>query len=489
MNNEKMTIKDLEPRCVWNNFDRLTKIPRASKHEELVSAYLEDFGRKLGLETERDSVGNVLIHKPASKGMEGRSKVILQAHMDMVPQKDRDKVHDFLKDPIETHIELIDGEQWVMADRTTLGADDGLGCAAIMAVLESDTLRHGPVDGFFTIGEETGMTGVRNVKQGFLSGDYLINFDSETEGELYVGCCGGYDFNAIFNFERIQIPEGYVALEIAFTGMLGGHSGMDIEKGRVNANKIASRCVLPLARDMGCMLVSFDGGDMRNAIPREALAVVAVPPASVGEVKGFVEHFTAEVKNEAGKVDPNVTISVSVTEASSAIETEVALNILKAVVSCPDGVYKMSLDIEGVVDSSNNIAIVKTDGDIVKVTCMLRGLTDSIKMAEAEAVRSIFEMAGAEYTFSGWYSGWKPDMSSPVLIKMKEAYRKLFGTDPQVKALHGGLECGILSGVFPEIQMISCGPTLCSPHSPDERALVSSVARWWKLIEITLETI
>lgn len=484
-----MTVRELEPQCVWNNFDRLTAIPRASRHEEQVSAFLEGFGRNLGLQTERDSVGNVLIHKPASPGMEGRPKVILQAHMDMVPQKDKDKVHDFLTDPIKTHIEVIDGEQWVMADRTTLGADDGLGCAAIMAVLESDTLRHGPVDGFFTIGEETGMTGVRNVKPGFLSGDYLINFDSETEGELYVGCAGGYDFNAQFNFERVQVPQDHVSLELTFEGMLGGHSGMDIEKGRLNANKIASRCILPLVRDKGCMLVSFVGGDMRNAIPREAVVVITVPRDKMDEVAGFVGEFSAEVKNEAGAVDPDFVISIRQTESGPAIERESALNLLRAVVSCPDGVFRMSLDIEGVVDSSNNIAIVRTDCQSAKVTCMLRGLTDSLKIAEAQAVRSIFEMAGAEFVFSGWYSGWKPNMNSPVLKKMKETYVSLFGSEPAVKALHGGLECGILSGVYPDIQMISCGPTLCSPHSPDERALVTSVSKWWKLIVSTLESI
>lgn len=482
-----MTIRDLEPQCVWQNFYKISRIPRSSKHEEQISSYIEDFGKRLGLDTECDSVGNVLIHKPASPGMEGKRKIILQAHMDMVPQKDKDKEHDFLTDPIETHIQSINGEQWVMADRTTLGADDGLGCAAIMAVLESKTLRHGPVDGFFTIGEETGMTGVRNVKHGFLSGDFLINFDSETEGELYVGCAGGYDFNAVFNFERVRMPDGYIPIELSFEGMLGGHSGMDIDKCRLNANKVASRCILPLVRDKGCFLVSFNGGNMRNAIPREALVVVAAPRQAADDIVSFAQHFSYDIKNESGKADADFRIAVRGTDASSVIENDVALNLLRAVAACHDGVFRMSLDIDGVVDSSNNIAIVETDSVSAHVTCMLRGITDSLKIAQAEAVRSIFEMAGAECVFSGWYSGWKPNMSSEILMKMQNEYLRLFGVYPSVRALHGGLECGILSGIFPEIQMISCGPTIISPHSPNERVLVPSVSRWWKLIVSTLE--
>lgn len=485
----RMTIRELDPKCLWEQFYKLTLVPRPSKHEGQVSLFMEEFGRNLGLKTERDSAGNVIIHKGATPGMENRKKVILQAHMDMVPQKRKDKVHNFETDPIITKIVNIDGEEWVMADGTTLGADDGLGCAIIMAILASKDLKHGAVDGFFTTGEETGMTGIRKVGPDLLDGDILINFDSETEGELYVGCAGGYDFNATFSYEEEPIPEGYSSFEIILDGLLGGHSGLDIEKCRGNANKITARFLLPLLRDYDCRLVSIDGGNMRNAIPRESMSVVAIPDSNIDKALSAVESLIDDVRKELGPIDPNVKVSIRPAVADMAIAKDVALNFVKAVASCPDGVYRMSLEIEGVVDSSNNLSIMHSEGGTIKVTCMLRGVTDSLKISEAEAVRSIFELAGAECILSGWYSGWRPKMDADILKCMIDIYSKMYGHKPAVKALHGGLECGILSSVYPHMEMISCGPTLCSPHSPDERALVSSVAKLWKFIVETLQKI
>ena len=481
-----MTIHDLNPQCVWKNFYALTQIPRPSKHEEKAVAFLVKFGKDLGLETFRDEVGNVIIRKPATKGMEDRKGIILQAHVDMVPQKNNDKVHDFTKDPIETRVVHKEDGDWLYANGTTLGADDGLGVAAAMAVLESKDLAHGPIEALITVDEETGMTGANALKPGLLKGDILINLDSETEGELYVGCAGGLDCNAVFNYREEPLPKGYKVFSVNVKGLRGGHSGMDIHEGRGNANKVMARVLLPLLRDMDCKLCSIEGGNLRNAIPREAVAVVAVPADTVDDFKKVVEETDAVVRKEIGLIDPNVTITCEPAKAKTVIAGRTALKLVKAIYACPNAVDRMSLAVKDLVESSNNLAIVKSEAGKIRIRCLMRSSTDSIKYDLAEAFRATFELAGAKVSFAGGYSGWSPNMESPILKTMRAQYKKLYGVEPAVMAIHAGLECGIMGGIYPNWDMISCGPTLKSPHSPDERCYIPSVEKWWNFIKAVL---
>ena len=484
-----MTILELKPECVWKNFHALTQIPRPSKHEAKAALHIEEFGKKLGLETIRDEVGNVIIRKPAAKGKEKCKGIILQAHIDMVPQKDDAKKHDFLKDPITTRIVDFEGQKWVMADGTTLGADNGMGCAAMMAVLEAKDIAHGPIECIFTVDEEQGMGGAFGLKPDIIKGDILINLDSETEGELYVGCAGSVNCNAEFKYKEEDMPKGYKAFTLKVEGLRGGHSGMDIHEGRCNANKILSRILLPLLRDMDCLLSSINGGTMRNAIPRDASAVVAVPSDEVDDVKTLVDDIFATVKKEYGRIDPGVSITI---EASKARKVKViggnkGLKIVKALIACPNGVDRMSLEVKGLVESSNNLAIIKTENGKLFVGTFMRAATDSIKYDHAESFRSVFELAGAKVSFDGTHSGWSPNSDSPILKKMQAKYKELFGVEPAVMAIHAGLECGILGATYPNWDMISCGPTLKSPHSPAEKVLVPSVEKWWNYLVAVLE--
>ena len=482
-----MEIKDLTPQLVWKNFYSLTRIPRPSKKEGKVAEFLYGFGKSLGLETIRDEAGNIIIRKPATPGMEGRKGVILQGHMDMVPQKNADTVHDFEKDPIET---WVDGE-WVRAKGTTLGADNGLGVAVAMSVLESTDLKHGPVEVLVTVDEETGMTGARALKPGILKGDILINLDSETEGELYVGCAGGLDITASLPYSTAAMPAGYKPFLLTVKGLKGGHSGMDIILYRANANKVMARVLLPLLRDMGVKLLSVDGGSLRNAIPREAFAQIAVPEDRTAQVKEHVDAVLAAVRAEYAATDPDVSVFVEEQAASPSeyIDDSAALAALRAVYGCPDGVWRMSDAVPGLVETSNNTAIVKSEGGKIFVKTLMRSSVDSAKDAMAEQARAVFELAGFSVEFSGGYPGWAPDSSSPILHTMKEVYKGLYGKEPAVMAIHAGLECGILGGAYPHWDKDSCGPTIMSPHSPDERVNVESVGKWWRFVAATLENI
>lgn len=475
-----MTIKDLNPQLVWKNFYSLTQIPRPSKKEEKAVEFLYQFGKNLGLETIKDEVGNIIIRKPATPGMENKVGVILQAHIDMVPQKNADKVHDFEKDPIET---IVDGD-WVKANGTTLGADNGLGVAVAMSVLESKDLAHGPIEALITIDEETGMTGARALKPGVLKGEILINLDSETEGELYVGCAGGLDVTAEFNLKECPAPAaGYVPFMLNVKGFQGGHSGMDIVLYRANANKMMARVLLPLMRDNGVLLASIDGGSLRNAIPREAFAHILVPAGAVDAVKASVAKAYSEIKAEYAAKDPNAEIFLADADAPATYISEAdALRFVKAVHCCPNGVERMSDAMPGLVETSNNMAIVKTESGKGFVKTLMRGSVDSAKEAFAEDIRCLFELAGARVDFSGGYSGWAPNMNSPILSTMKKVYNDLYGKEPAVMAIHAGLECGILGGTYPNWDMISCGPTIMSPHSPDERTNWRTVEKWWNFV-------
>ena len=481
-----MTIHDLNPQCVWKNFYALTQIPHPSKHEEKISKILYQWGKDLGLESFRDEVGNVIIRKPATKGMEKCKGIVLQAHMDMVPQKNNDKKHDFTKDPIETVVKEKEDGLWLYANGTTLGADDGLGVAAAMAVLESKELKHGPVEALFTVDEETGMNGAFALKGGLLQGDILINLDSETEGELYVGCAGGVDWEASVKFKEEPMPKGYKAFKVAAKGLRGGHSGMEINEGRGNASRFLIRALLPMLRDMDCKLVSIEGGNLKNAIPREAEAIVAVPADSVEDVKLLVEQTDDVLRKEYGKVEKDFKVSIEPAKAKTVIAGNTALKFIKVLYVCPDGIDRMSLEIDGLVESSNNLAIVKSgDGKFIS-SGLMRGATDSIKFDQAEALRCAFELAGGKVVFEGAYSGWAPNLDSPILKTMKAQYKALYKVEPAVMAIHAGLECGILGATYTNWDMVSCGPTLKSPHSPDERCYIPSVEKWWNFIVAAL---
>jgi len=480
-----MTIHDLKPQAVWKHFHALNQIPRPSKHEEKVAAYLEQFGKDLGFNSFQDEVGNVIIRKPATPGMENRKCVLLQAHMDMVPQKNSDVKHDFLTDPIKTRVvgDLL------YATGTTLGADDGLGVAIGMAVLESKDIKHGPIECLFTTDEETGMTGANALKPGFLKADTLINLDSEAEGELYVGCAGGVDVNAKFTYKRVPMPGKYAAKDIHITGLKGGHSGMEINQERGNSNKLMARILLPLMENMDARLISFQGGNMRNAIPREADAIIAIPESKMNEAEKFVNSLIADIKKELELSDAGLVIIMKDGAPGDCIVKDNGVNLVKAVMACPAGVAGMSLTMEGMVETSNNLSIVETNDYDANICTLVRGSNDSSKLAHAYTVKAVFELAGANVTLDGEYSGWQPNMESSILKLMQKKYKEVFGKEAKIKGIHAGLECGILGGIYPNWDMVSCGPTLMSPHSPDERVEIASVDKLWKLIKATLEDI
>ncbi|MGM9747420.1 MAG: aminoacyl-histidine dipeptidase [Candidatus Cryptobacteroides sp.] len=490
-----MTIKDLNPSEVWNNFYELTRIPRPSKKEGKAIDYMYAFGKSLGLETIRDEVGNIIIRKDATPGMENRKGVILQGHIDMVPQKNADTVHDFEKDPIET---WIDGD-WVRAKGTTLGADNGLGVAMAMAVLQSNEIKHGPLEVLVTMDEETGMTGAQALKPGMLNGDILINLDSETEGELYVGCAGGLDATITANYTPVDEPEGHLCYSVAVKGFKGGHSGMDIIKYRVNANKVMARTLWRLINEASVKLIDFEGGTLRNAIPREAFATVYVPEDKVELAKSIVSQVEAEVKGEYAMADPDgyfvfepyqcVEGEVCDGECCKYVPEDLAKKYIAAIVAFPDGVERMSDAVPGLVETSNNMAVVRIEKGELVLKSLLRSSVDSAKEALAMKMSCFAEMIGAKAEYTGGYSGWAPNANSTILRIMKEVYKNMFGNEPAVMAIHAGLECGMLGGTYPNWDMISCGPTLLSPHSPDERANIPSVAKCWEFLKAVLENI
>lgn len=481
-----MNIANLEPKEVWGYFYQLTQIPRPSKKEQKAVEFVRDFGRNLGLETIIDEVGNVLIRKPATKGNENMKGVILQAHLDMVPQKNSDKAHNFETDPIEAY---VDGE-WVTANGTTLGADNGMGVAAAMAVLASKTIEHGPIEALFTIDEETGMTGAFGLKTGFLKGDILINLDSEDEGELYVGCAGGLDGTFTFDYNEEVLPAGYAAYKVSVTGLKGGHSGMDIILGRGNANKVMIRFLKQATTKFGARLASIEGGSLRNAIPREAFAVLAVPENRADEFKASVQSFVDIVRAELSVTEPDLKMNIENTKApASVMDVTTQSNLINAVYGCPNGVMRMSDAMPGLVETSTNLAIVKSENGQAKVACLMRSSVDTAKDDLANMMDSIFNMAGAKCEFTGAYPGWKPNMESAILHTMKDVYEKMYGKTPEIKAIHAGLECGLIGGVYPNLDMVSCGPTIRFPHSPDEKVKIDTVDKWWRFLVETLKNI
>ena len=478
------TILSLAPQNVWKHFYSLTQIPRPSGHLKKIQEFLLNFGKSVGVESSQDEVGNIIYLKPATPGMENRKIVILQAHMDMVPQKNNDTVHDFEKDPIETY---IDGD-WVKAKGTTLGADNGMGVAAIMAVMEDKTLKHGPLVGLITSDEETGMFGAFGLKPGTVEGDILLNLDSEDEGELYIGCAGGEDLTATLEYKEVETDPADIALKVTLKGLRGGHSGLEINQGRANANKLMARFMNQvIAYDEAC-LVSWQGGNMRNAIPRECEVVITVPAEEEADVMEYIAECEALWNEEYHVHETPISFkAVRVELPKTMVPDEIKDNLVDAIYACQNGVMRMIPTILDTVETSSNLAIVTIGGGKAEIKILARSSRDSMKDYLNTALESCFSMAGMEVVRSGGYSGWEPNVDSPILKAMKESYQAQFGIEPAVKVIHAGLECGIIGAVVPGLDMISFGPTLRSPHSPDERCLIPTVSKFYDFLVATLE--
>jgi dipeptidase D len=479
-------MRKLEPKQLWNYFHDITTIPHPSGKEKQLAEYIIKFGRDHKLETIVDKVGNVIIRKPAAKGMENRKGVILQTHIDMVPQKNSDKKHDFGKDPIET---IVDGD-WVKANGTTLGSDNGIGVASALSVLASKGLRHGPVEALFTIDEETGMTGAKGLKKGILKGDILLNLDSEDEGELYVGCAGGIDVSAVKKYTEEKSPRGMAAYKIIAKGLKGGHSGVDISLGRANSNKIMFRFLMQAEADFGIRLAEAAGGDLRNAIPRESYSVVLVAGIKAKQFEKFVRQYEKMYRDEFAETEPSLAFKCEKTVCPPKVMSRTdQYRIIRAVFACPNGIQRMSQTMKSLVETSNNLAVIKCRGGNFEAHNLTRSSVDSSKEATAWKIAAVFHLIDARVTLSGSYPGWKPNMESPILKTMSGVYNKMFGKIPEIKAIHAGLECGILGGVYPNLDMISFGPTIRFPHSPDEKVNIPSVMKFYDFLCETLKKV
>jgi len=479
-------IDQLQPRALWSIFSELCAIPRPSKNEEKVVEYVKNFGESLQLVTLVDEAGNIIIKKPATPGMENRKGMVLQSHLDMVPQKNSDKKHDFLKDPIEAY---IDGD-WVTANGTTLGADNGIGVASILAILKADDIVHGPLEALLTIDEETGMTGAFALKPGQLDGQILINLDSEEEGELYVGCAGGIESNIRFSLDEQPAPKGSIAYELSVRGMKGGHSGLDINLGRGNSIKVLNRILWSSLNKYGVSLAHGEGGSLRNAIPREADAVITVPENNKKAFETFIQNITLTITNELQATEPDLQIKLEETDMpEKIIENEQAKKLIGALYACPNGVIRMSDAVPGLVETSTNLAVFRAGKGSATLQCLLRSSVDTAKHELAGRMAAVFELAGGEVEFTGEYPGWKPNKDSVILSICRLVYEQKFGKKPDVKAIHAGLECGIIGGIYPGLDMISFGPTIQYPHSPDEKVNIASVLKFWNFLLETLKNI
>ena len=477
-------IRNLSPQHVWGYFHDLTQIPRPTGHMDAVTRYILAFGKESGLETLQDKTGNIVIRKPATPGMEHCKTVIIQGHLDMVPQKNAATVHNFETDPIDAY---IDGD-WVTARDTTLGADNGIGVALALAVLSDNTLKHGPVEALFTVNEEVGMDGAFGLKPGFLKGEILINADSEEEGELFVGCAGGADLNISFQFkEDIAIPEGDVAVKLSLTGLKGGHSGVDIHLGRANANKLMFRFLKEAVRDYGARLSSIDGGSLRNAIPREAVAIITIPGDNVEALWELVADYQDMFRTEYQGIEESVLFVAEPAELpASLIPEEIQDDLINAIEGCQNGVISMLADFPGTVETSTNLASVKKSDQLIEIKILTRSSSESRKEQICSSLESVFALAGAKVEYGSSYGGWQPNIKSEILGVMQRVYEQKFGRTPNVKVMHAGLECGIIQTVYPDMDMISFGPDLQYPHSPDERVSISSVQKVWTFLTETL---
>lgn len=479
-------IRQLEPKALWNKFADLNAVPRPSKKEARVIAFMKDFGKSLGLETIEDEVGNVIIKKPATAGMENRTTVVMQSHLDMVHQKNNDTVFDFDTQGIKMFIE----GDWVKAKGTTLGADNGLGVATIMAILESTDIPHPAIEALFTIDEETGMTGAMGLKGDLLSGGILLNLDTEEDDEIGVGCAGGIDVTASRTYNEEETPEFKIGYKIEVKGLQGGHSGMQIHEGLGNANKIMNRLLFGGFENFGLRISEIDGGSLRNAIPRESRAIVAIDAINEETFISEIQELGNTIKKEFKTMEPDLEIKVLKSETPKTImDLGIQEGLIRALYAALNGVYRMSADIPDLVETSNNIARVLVKDGYIKIGCLTRSSVESSKLDLANALRATFELTGCEVEFSGAYPGWTPNMGSKILKVMTKIYEELNGEKPHVAACHAGLECGILGQNYPDMDMISFGPNIKGAHSPDERAQISSVQKYWKFVLEILKAI
>ncbi|MBJ6118353.1 aminoacyl-histidine dipeptidase [Pontibacter sp. BT310] len=479
-------IRELEPKALWNYFTDLNAVPRPSKKEERVIQFMKDFGNSLGLETMVDEIGNVIIKKPATAGMENRQTILLQSHLDMVHQKNAETNFDFNSQGIEMFVE----GDWVKAKGTTLGADNGIGVATIMALLASDNIPHPPLEALFTIDEETGMTGALGLKGGMLEASIMLNLDTEDDTELTIGCAGGVDVTATGNYSSETATANSTGFRLSIKGLTGGHSGMDIHLGRGNANKLMNRILAQAAEQFGVQVSEIDGGSLRNAIPRESFAVVAVTQDKAKAFEEFVATQKDILKKEYNTTDPNLEVTIEATTAPTQVLAQDFQNkLLRSIYACPNGIYRLSPDIENLVQTSNNVARVLVKNGEYSIQCLTRSSVDSEKMDLANAIRSTFELAGAAVTFKGSYPGWTPLPGAAIVQVMSDLYRELFDGEPHVNACHAGLECGIVGGNYPDMEMISFGPNIRGAHSPDEKVQISSVQKYWGFLLETLERI
>jgi len=472
-------VRALEPKALWNKFADLNAVPRPSKKEERVIQFMKDFGAKLGLETIEDEVGNVIIKKPATAGMEDRVTIVMQSHLDMVHQKNNDTVFDFDTQGIEMY---VDGD-WVKAKGTTLGADNGLGVATIMAILESTDIPHPPIEALFTIDEETGMTGAMGLKGGLLTGDILLNLDTEEDDEIGVGCAGGVDVTARRTYDEEETPEFKTGYQVEVKGLQGGHSGMQIHEGLGNANKIMNRVLFDGFENFGLRISQIEGGSLRNAIPRESKAIIAIDAIHEDAFLAEMKEQANTIKKELKTMEPDLEILVTKTETPEKImDLGVQEGVTRAIYAALNGVYRMSADIPELVETSNNIARVTIKDGEIEIACLTRSSVESSKLDLANTLRATFELTGCEVEFSGDYPGWTPNMDASILKVMTNIYERLNNEKPHVAACHAGLECGILGQNYPDMEMISFGPNIKGAHSPDERAQISSAQKYWKFV-------
>lgn len=477
-------IKNLKPEIVWRNFDALTQVPRPSGHLEKIQSFLLDFAKKKGLECFKDPADNIIMRKSASKGYENRKGIILQAHMDMVPQKAPESKHDFEKDAIETHIE----GDWVMANHTTLGADDGLGLAIIMAVMESDDLKHGPIEALITADEETGMFGANGLPTGELHGEYYINLDSESWGEFVIGSAGGIDITAELDYKEVDTDKDDVAIKITLKGLRGGHSGLEINEGRANANKLMVRFVRAAIAELDARLASWNGGNMRNAIPFEASVILTIQKENVDALKELVDDWKVEFNEEYKGIENNILFfTEEVSTPATEVPEEIQDNLIDAIYACQNGVVRMIPAIPDVVETSSNLAIISIGDGKASFKILARSSSEEMKNYIAESLQSCFNMAGMKVTLSGDYGGWAPNNESKLLKILTNIYEKQNNNKAIVKCDHAGLECSVILSKYPKLDVVSMGPTVRSPHTANERCLTTTVAPFWELIKEALE--
>ncbi|MCF0191791.1 MAG: aminoacyl-histidine dipeptidase [Marinilabiliaceae bacterium] len=476
----------MKPELLWKNFKSLCDIPRPSKHEGRALDFIAQYGRDLGLDVLRDPIGNVIIRKPATPGMENCPGVILQGHADMVPQKRPESSHDFLKDPIEM---VVDGD-WIKANNTTLGADNGIGVSAAMSILADKDVEHGPLEILVTTDEETGMTGAINLQPGLLHGSVLLNLDSEKEGDIYIGCAGGQDITATFTVEYVETASEDIAYKVMISGLRGGHSGMDINIGVANANKLLVRFLKFAAANFEAMLADIQGGTLRNAIPRDAYAILTIDSEDADEFVEMVAEFNDMLREEYDGVEPDMLLSCEIVKSPEKVFSEMSTDdVINALQGCPDGVVRMSPSIKGLVQTSSNLASVSTKDDKVVVNFLIRSASESEKENLSSTIESVMRLAGATVEIDNGYPGWLPNPQSPILRIVADTYRNLYNQEPSIMAIHAGLECGIMAGIYPKWDMVSFGPTIEHPHSPDERVNVPSVERFYELLKEVLKRV